>query len=166
MGTLFIILAVWCLLCLVLAEVVPLLLEFLWYGLCWLLECLGVALGYLLTLLARLVVWGARLGWRGLVMGGLFLGLLIQEWWRGPAYEDEEEDESADEDEEEDESPEASCAAARTLLGLKPDFTRAALNRAYKKAMKSAHPDAGGSTRKAQAVNAARELLMRTRGWA
>jgi curved DNA-binding protein CbpA len=37
--------------------------------------------------------------------------------------------------------------------------------RAYRLAIRAAHPDAGGSDKAAQAVNAARDLLMRCRGW-
>ena len=53
----------------------------------------------------------------------------------------------------------------RHLLGLPLDrrLTPAEIHRAYKRAAKSAHPDAGGSAQAFQALSAAREALMKAR---
>lgn len=50
-------------------------------------------------------------------------------------------------------------------LGLPANFTQVELSRAYKIAIRKAHPDLGGSHEKAQAVNTARDLLARHHGW-
>lgn len=50
--------------------------------------------------------------------------------------------------------------AACELLGLSPDtVTKAGLSRAYRKAIRAAHPDLGGSPARAKAVNIARDLI-------
>ena len=50
----------------------------------------------------------------------------------------------------------------RQLLGLPPERRLSApeIHRAFKRAAKSAHPDAGGSAREFQALSAAREALI------
>lgn len=55
--------------------------------------------------------------------------------------------------------------AARVLLGLPPDYTRAALISAYRQAIAKAHPDKGGAVHDAQALNTARDRLLKARGW-
>jgi len=164
MGALFLLLVAWCIASMIFAELVPLALEALWYALwyalCYLFECFGVALAYLFKGLFRAIGWLAKQSWRGL------LSLVqAQEPRDGPASQDEDEAKDADEKPQPAPSPDP-YQASLGLLGLEPGFSRAALSRAYKQAMKHAHPDAGGSTIKAQAVNAARELLMRAHGWA
>ena len=54
---------------------------------------------------------------------------------------------------------------ALVLLGLAEKFTQEEFIKAYRRAMMAAHPDAGGSTAKAQAVNAARDLIRKRNGW-
>jgi len=56
---------------------------------------------------------------------------------------------------------------ARALFDLGAEFTRAALKQAYRRAIVAAHPDraGAGSTRAAQEVNGAYDLLLRQRGW-
>jgi len=54
---------------------------------------------------------------------------------------------------------------ALILLGLPEQFTAEDLTKAFRRAMLAAHPDAGGSTAKAQAVNAARALIKKRSGW-
>lgn len=56
-------------------------------------------------------------------------------------------------------------AEAVVLLGLVIPFTQKAFSKAYRRAMMAAHPDAGGTTEAAQAVNAARDLIRRRNGW-
>ena len=168
MGALFLLLVAWCIASMIFAEFIPLALEALWYALCYLIECFGVALGYLFKGLFRGIGWLAKKSWRGLLS-------LIQarESRDGAASEaaDGGEGQSESEDTAEEPQPAARPApdpyqVSLSLLGLEPGFSRAALSRAYKQAMKHAHPDAGGSTIQAQAVNAAREFLMRVHGWA
>tara|TARA_R100000935_G_scaffold58898_1_gene99278 strand:+ start:4985 stop:5500 length:516 start_codon:yes stop_codon:yes gene_type:complete len=53
------------------------------------------------------------------------------------------------------------------LLGLPVEgFTKAQLSRAYRKAMRTAHPDLGGSPARAKAINIARDLIRKQQGWA
>jgi len=160
MGALFLLLVAWCIASMIFAELVPLALEALWYALCYLAECFGIALKFLVTGLFRAIGWLARAGWRGL----LFLVLRTRKSMCGTASDDSAAD-------DEDEAPEPFAGldpyhAALSLFGLEPGFSRAALSRAYKQAMRQVHPDVGGSTAKAQAVNAARDLLLRAHGWA
>lgn len=171
MGAILLFLIAWCIACMVLGEVLPVLFELLGYALCYLFECFGIALKYLFIWLFRGIAWLVRASWCGV----LSLILRAREAGEGPAPEDKVEAEAEDADEAEDTNEEPQPAprpapdpyqAARHLLGLESGFSRTALSRAYKQAMKHAHPDAGGTTRKAQAVNAARELLMRAHGWA
>lgn len=173
MDVIFIVLAVWVLFSIVFAEIMPVIFEFLGYALAYVLKCIGVALAAVITCLLlalyRAVRWCARKCWRGIAVAFVFLAILMQEWWRGPACDDEyegENAESAGDDKDKEPAARDPYQDAIDLLGLKPGFNRAALNRAYKQAMKHAHPDAGGSTRKAQAVNQARDFLKRARGWA
>jgi hypothetical protein len=56
-------------------------------------------------------------------------------------------------------------ADALARLGLMPGFTQAAFRRAYREAIRTAHPDAGGALADAQAINAARDLVARRHGW-
>ena len=59
-------------------------------------------------------------------------------------------------------TPQQRC---RALLGLPPDrrLTPAEIHRAFKRAARTAHPDAGGSAQAFQALSAAREALMKER---
>tara|TARA_R110000868_G_scaffold37198_3_gene131835 strand:- start:360 stop:545 length:186 start_codon:yes stop_codon:yes gene_type:complete len=56
-------------------------------------------------------------------------------------------------------------ADALLLLGLTPGFKQEDLERAYKRAIRAAHPDAGGSAAQAAAVNVARDLIIQEMGW-
>lgn len=49
---------------------------------------------------------------------------------------------------------------AARLLGVEPDAPSEAIWQAWRQAMTSAHPDAGGSAEAAQALTAARDLLI------
>lgn len=51
-------------------------------------------------------------------------------------------------------------AAAARLLSVAPDAPSEAIWQAWRQAMTSAHPDAGGSAEAAQALTAARDLLI------
>lgn len=54
---------------------------------------------------------------------------------------------------------------ALLLFGLREGYTQRDFNKAYRKAMMAAHPDVGGSTEEAQAVNGACDLIKRRNGW-
>lgn len=55
---------------------------------------------------------------------------------------------------------------AEELLGLESgQYDEKALKRAFAKAMKAAHPDHGGTDEKARAVNHARDVIRRAKGW-
>lgn len=118
-------------------------------------EVLAIAAWTVVKALWFVTAKAARLTGRDVYLAATFLYFLTTELLRG-APDDQAEDAGADEDEHDD----ALYEVALTLLGLPRDFTRAALDAAYKKAIRKAHPDAGGSIADAQAVNVARDLLL------
>lgn len=159
----------------VIAEVLPELVRGIGYLIGFLLLCLWEVLKFafraalwLLRHGAIAIVWAVRVAARGLHLGFLFLFYFADEWRRGPQDEagapDEEFSGAAPDDD--GTSPADAYAQALALLGLTPGFTRAALKRAYRAAIRKAHPDAGGSAQAAQAVNAAYELILHAHGWA
>jgi len=52
-------------------------------------------------------------------------------------------------------------AEARSLLGVRPDASRAEINAAWKRLMGRAHPDQGGTEGLAARLNAARDRLLK-----
>lgn len=52
------------------------------------------------------------------------------------------------------------AARSRALLGVGPDADAEAIQAAWRRGMATAHPDAGGSDARAQALTAARDLLL------
>ena len=56
-------------------------------------------------------------------------------------------------------------AEALILLGLEEEFTHKNFKRAYRRAIMAAHPDRGGTKEKAQAVNKARGVINKHKGW-
>jgi len=157
MDALIVIIALWVLGSYVFAALAPLLFELLGYAIAFIFECACVALLFVLRGAGIALTWACRKAARGMGLGFLFLSILIEEWRRGP-----EDQQAYDDDDDDDDLYEA----ARDLLGLRPGFTRKAFERAYKAAMKRAHPDAGGTTAQAQKVNKARETIRRAHGWA
>ena len=81
------------------------------------------------------------------------------------AAREEEHEFAADDERPAKVAPRSPYEEALALLALTPDFTKPALKRAYRAAIRKAHPDAGGTARAAQAVNGAYELLLQSRGW-
>ncbi|WP_065331623.1 hypothetical protein [Tritonibacter mobilis] len=121
-------------------------------------ELFAIGIFTLVKLALRGAAHTARLIFHFLRLGGGFLYYFTAEILRGAPAENEA---MADEPEPELE-PEADCAgikAARDLLQLPEDYTQVALDRAFKKAIRTAHPDAGGSAEQSQAVIKARDLL-------
>ncbi len=55
--------------------------------------------------------------------------------------------------------------SAREILGLPESFSKEEFIKAYRKAIRRAHPDCGGTTERAQAVNEARERIAARHCW-
>jgi hypothetical protein len=152
------------------AAIMALLIELVPEFMSFLLECLWIVLKLLLRSALWLVVYTVMLAiWlvRGLRNALVLLFYLVDEWRRGPP----EDDEDSTADENSDAEAEEECKAstyedALKRLGLSPEITRDALKRAYRKAIRAAHPDAGGSARAAQEVNRAYEIVLQWNGWA
>jgi hypothetical protein len=163
-------LILWILLAPAIAELIPLLVEFAFLLLRFVLLVVWTAVSTAGALLFRALWLGMKLGWRAgraiinaLDDAALLLWLFVQECRLGPC--DEHEDgHGEDEDETAGRSLyEQACAC----LGLTQGFTREALQAAYKGAIVKAHPDRpGGSAERAKAINGARDLLLRAHGWA
>jgi hypothetical protein len=143
------------------------LIGFLLLGMWEVLKLIAGAVAWLIGRTLRVAATALRKCGHGLHLGLLFLFYLADEWRRGPAEEQDDgacEDDSYD-DREEPPAPRDPYEDALSRLGLAPGFTLADLKRAYKHAIRLAHPDAGGSAAAAQAVNAARDLIARRHGW-
>ncbi|MHC2633953.1 hypothetical protein ACVME5_006636 [Bradyrhizobium liaoningense] len=130
------------------------------------------ALAWLMARTFRAAALALRQGAYGLRLGMLFLFYLVDEWRRGPAEEQDDgtfgDERVGDQDDAEDRggpAPRDPYEDALATLGLNSGFTLSDLKRAYKLAIRFAHPDAGGSAAAAQAVNAARDLIARRHGW-
>jgi len=54
-----------------------------------------------------------------------------------------------------------SAGEARSILGVGPDATAAEIEAAYKRLMRMAHPDKGGTSGLASQLNAARDRLLK-----
>ena len=57
-------------------------------------------------------------------------------------------------------SSEMSLSQARSILGVGPEATRPDIEAAYRRLMRQAHPDKGGTTGLAAQLNAARDRLL------
>jgi hypothetical protein len=57
-------------------------------------------------------------------------------------------------------SPGMSAAEARAILGVGPDATPAEIRAAYRRLIRMAHPDKGGTSGLAAQLNAARDVLL------
>jgi hypothetical protein len=103
--------------------------------------------------------------------GAVLLAFLIFEVVRGLLTDaDNEEDigEEGEHDEQQEDNTSREArryAAACALLGLAEQCDHDALVKAYRQAMRTAHPDRGGSTKQAQALNEARARIARHNGW-
>lgn len=84
--------------------------------------------------------------------------------------EDDEEDEFDEEDDnqfdEESNSGKSRLKKAEEMLGLEEgDYDEKEMKRAFAQAMKTAHPDHGGTDEAARAVNNARDVIRKHHGW-
>ncbi|MFC2966861.1 hypothetical protein [Acidimangrovimonas pyrenivorans] len=147
----------------------------------YLLAGIVLALGFLLSLLRTLL----RYAWRGnrrfmpsLGRLALLLGFVILEAFRRTPPEPEFEDPEPDFDAEYDPDPEPEPGPRPTpkpvdkigwalaVLGLTRDeLTPEALKRAYRTAIKAAHPDLTGSTEEAVRINQARDAIRQHFNW-
>lgn len=121
--------------------------------------------------LAALISYSIPLLWRALIITAknLALAMRFARAMINEARSSGEEDDQEDQDESDDLEEEFIVDAyvrARWLLGLEDSFTEAELKAAYRRAIFDAHPDRGGSAEAAHAVNEARDLIRRRRGWA
>ncbi len=151
MNDAFIAFAVYLFLCTLFGPVVAL----LWELLCALTGYAGLVLKTAALALARAIWLLSRAAAHGAWLAMIFLYFLISEVLSGDRGA-----EDADASEAPAEGDPDLYEAALTLLGLSAKFTRAELDAAFKAAIRTAHPDAGGSLDQAQAVNAARDLLL------
>lgn len=157
--------------CQAVAELGPVIIE----GLGALFRFFGLVLKVALTAILKGIALLLLLAFRGLCLAGrgarlaaVFLYFLIAELLRGadePQQGFDDQDGAAADPDEDDDNDADLYQAALTLLGLPPRFTRAELDAAFKAAIRKAHPDAGGSVDQAQAVNAARDLLLPRALW-
>lgn len=142
------------------------LIGFLFLCLWEVLKLIAGAVAWLIGRSLRAAATALRKCGHALHLGLLFLFYLADEWRRGPAEEQDSasEDDGSD-DREEQPAPRDPYEDALSRLGLAPGFTQLDLKRAYKQAIRLAHPDAGGSAAAAQAVNIARDVIARRHGW-
>lgn len=164
MGWLLTGLVLWIVFSYAFAALAPVILEAAAYAIAWLFLAFWITLKTILGIIVKAAFAALLLCSRGLMNAALFLRLFIEEL-RHDSGADNAEEAPADDSSQEGGAADA-YAAALSLLGLPQDFTRESLSRAYKQVIRRVHPDApGGSTQAAQAVNAARDLLMQSHGW-
>lgn len=93
-----------------------------------------------------------RGGWgKGLVL--LALGFAVMLWTRTPRVMAASAKPPAP-------APKPGLAEARQILGVGPDATREEIQAAYKRLIRMAHPDSGGTAGLAAQLNAARDRLL------
>lgn len=147
-------------------------LKFVIKGLLWVLIRVGKILLRIAAFVVRSIIRAFILAGRGIHFSALLLYFLIDEKLRGapddPCSEepDDDEYEPSFDDEEDEAAAQSDLEAACALFGLALTLTREELQRAYKSAIRKAHPDLGGSVEQAQELNIARDLIMSTHGWA
>lgn len=116
----------------------------------------------LLGLMLKALIFAAPLLGRATLRGVVFL--LRRAFRRGHSRRERRRRENRRRQEQAFPLP-RSYEHALAILNLPPEFTRTAFDRAYRRAMMKAHPDRGGSTAHAQALNAARDLVKTRNGW-
>jgi hypothetical protein len=164
----------WIIFCHVFATIAPPLITGIGYLIAFLFIAFVEALKLIAKGLALVLLWSAkgavwlsiRAG-RGAALAAEFIIILADEWWRGPGEPEAAEDEPGDgaSDDKAGQDARDPYADALACFGLSPRFTQAEFRRAYKQAIRKAHPDVGGSVVQAQAINIARDLIARRHGW-
>ena len=131
---------------------------------------LGICAWETAKLLLQAVWWvlctGLPLAWAAGRNAVLFV-MIFRDEWRHAGERDHEHDhhDAGAHHDAEDRQHGHLLADALLLLGLTPGFKQEDLERAYKRAIRAAHPDAGGSAAQAAAVNVARDLIIQEMGW-
>ena len=128
-------------------------------------EAFIVVLDVLLRAATQALLIIAAFCFKQLSRGVLFMRILIAEL-RNPEDDHEHDDHGDDDDEFEEEYIVTPYARAVHLLGLDGEFSQAEFKRAFKRAIKAAHPDQGGTEARARAVTNAREIIRKHHGWA
>jgi len=161
MDILFIGLVLWIFGSMILAELLPAVIELSVYLVRYVFLCFWEALKLAFWLLGWVSTTGAKGAAWAFSHGALFFAILFEEWRNGAQQEVEDEPF----EEEEEENPLSAYEQALALFGLTEPFTQGELKAVYRQAMKSAHTDIGGTKEEAQALNAARDLIMKTQNW-
>jgi len=158
----FIGLVLWIFGSMIFAELLPAVIELSVYLVRYIWMCFWEALKLAFWLLGWVNTTGAKGAAWALSHGALFFAILFEEWRNGAQAEDADEEFF---EEEEEENSQSAYEQALALFCLTEPFTQEALKQIYRTAMKSAHTDIGGSKEEAQALNAARDLIMKTKSW-
>lgn len=133
--------------------------------LAWLMTYLAICVWEAGKLIGKGLLWltvnGGRYAWWSAKQIAVFTYILIDECRKGAPEEEEAADTAGDAD-----GMVNPYAAALAVLGLSEPFTPLDLKQVYRAAMKVAHTDMGGGSKEAaQALNAARDLIMETKRW-
>lgn len=165
MDILFIALVLWIFASMIFAELLPAAIELSVYLIRYVFQCFWEAAKLAFWLAGWLAGWLTTTGAKGTVwvfsQAWLFITILSEEWCNDPqAGEDDQEFIDNEEDAHQNDYEQALM-----VLGLAEPFSQVDLKQVYRNAMKAAHTDVGGTKEEAQALNAARDLIMKTKGW-
>lgn len=154
----------WVVISVIFAEIAPILLTGIGYLLWFIVLVIWTVLKTVLRLPVLIIVMPFRL----LTDGLLFVRLLISEMRRTEAEDQHDDDDDHQHDQPDDDHYGDDCdddhEFAMRLLGLEAGYSEKALSKAYRQAIAAAHPDApGGSEEAAKQINAARDVLRRSR---
>ena len=160
----------WVLISVIFAEIAPILLTGIGYLLWFIVLVIWTALKTVLRLPVLIIVLPFRL----LADGLLFVRLLASELRHAEADDQHDDDDDDDDDDDHrhhqsddhqaDDDGDDDHEFAMRLLGLEAGYSDKALSKAYRQAIAAAHPDApGGSEEAAKQINAARDVLRRSR---
>lgn len=153
----------WVVFSLILAEIAPILLTGIGYLIWFILLVIWTALKTVLRLPVLTIVLPFRL----LADALLFVRLLAREMGNttddGDHHSDDDRQDQPD-DHHADDDGDNDHEFAMRMLGLESGFTEKDLTKAYRHAIAAAHPDApGGSEEAAKQINAARDVLKKSR---
>lgn len=154
MDTLFGILVIWLIFCFVFAEISPILGELFIYLLRFLIECVVIAVITILRIITGAIGYAVRTLW--LVISAPFRSRALGDW-----------QEPEPDPEPESETPfRTPYEAACWFLGLQPDsFDRTEFKAAFRRAIRSSHPDAGGDEEHAKTIIRSAEIIRAVHGW-
>ncbi len=168
----------WLIFCFVFAEIGPLIGMLIVYLVQFVAVCTWVTISTILKLLLLTITLPLRLLWFLLCVP--FRRLRRVDPWEEmdeefePEFEDNFEQEHEARFEEEEPEPEQKAKApfrtpyeaACWFLGLEPNsFDKATFKKAYRSAIRTAHPDAGGDLEHAQTINRSADIIRAAHGW-